>query len=192
MAYAAIPDPYYYRGTRVLKNIPGIRNAAALKRFETAITAQRSDEPLPMGRFSVRHYKAIHRHLFQDVYRWAGRVRTVRITKGMSTFCYPEHISNELKRVFGWLKRQRFLRGRSPQDFASGAAHFLAELNAAHPFRDGNGRVQLVFLTRLAQEAGHPLVISRLRRRAFLAAMILSFHGDERALATEIGRLIAR
>jgi cell filamentation protein len=137
--YATVPDPYSYRGSRVLKNIPGIRNIAALKRFETAITAQRADEPLPTGRFSVSHYQAVHRHLFQDVYRWAGRVRTVRITKGASTFCYPEHISNELKRIFGWLKQQAFLGGRSPEDFASGAAHFLAELNAVHPFRDGNG-----------------------------------------------------
>jgi cell filamentation protein len=97
VTYAALPDPYSYRWTRVLRNIPGIRDGAALKRFETAITAQRSDEPLPTGRFSVRHYNAIHRHLFQDVYRWAGRVRTVRITKGTSTFCYPEHIFQSTK-----------------------------------------------------------------------------------------------
>jgi cell filamentation protein len=192
VAYAAIPDPYSYRGTQVLKNIPGIRDAAILKRFETAITAQRADEPLPTGRLTLSHYKAIHRHLFQDVYRWAGRVRTVRITKGTSTFCYPEHIANELRRVFGWLKRQRFLQGRSPEGFARGAAHFLAELNAVHPFRDGNGRTQLAFLALLARQAGHPLALNRLRPGAFLNAVITSFNGDEGPLAAQIGALIAR
>lgn len=191
MAYAVIPDPYCYRGTRVLKNIPGIRDAAALKRFETAITAQRADEPLPIGRFSVRHYKAIHRHLFQDVYRWAGRNRTVRITKGTSTFCYPEHIPNELRRVFDWLKRVEFLRERNREGFAEGAAHFLATLNAVHPFRDGNGRAQLVFMTLLAQQAGHSLLLNRLRPRTFLVAVIASFHGDDGPLAAQIERLIA-
>ena len=84
--YDATPDPYCYPGTSVLKNIPGIRNQAELDRFETAITAQRGEEPLPLGRFGVSHYRAIHHHLFQDVYPWAGRLRTLRIAKGESVF----------------------------------------------------------------------------------------------------------
>jgi cell filamentation protein len=192
VAYGAIIDPYVYRGTSLLRNRPGLRDAAALQRFETAITTQRADEPLPSGRLSVTHFKAIHRHLFQDVYRWAGRARTVRIAKGNSTFCYPEHIERELNRTFGWLKRKRYLQDLDARDFATGAAHFLAELNAIHAFRDGNGRVQLVFMARLAAEAGHPLRLERLRRKAFLAGMIASFHGDEGPLARAIARLIAR
>ena len=46
------------------------------------MTFARAAEPLPAGRVSVSHYRAIHRHLFQDVYSWAGRFRTVRLTKG--------------------------------------------------------------------------------------------------------------
>jgi cell filamentation protein len=190
VTYAAVPDPYCYQGTRVLKNIPGIRDAAALRRFETAITAQRADEPLPEGRLSIRHYKAIHRHLFQDVYRWAGRIRTVRLTKGTSSFCYPEHIPAQLRRLFGWLKEHDFLRHLDSEAFAGDAAHFYAELNAIHPFRDGNGRVQLVFMTLLAERAGHPLELRSLTRRAFLEAVIASFHGDERPLAAQFRRLI--
>jgi cell filamentation protein len=80
--YEAIVDPYCYSGSTVLKNIPGLRSQRALDRFEAAITAQRADEPLPSGRLSVAHYRAVHHHLFQDVYAWAGRFRTVRISKG--------------------------------------------------------------------------------------------------------------
>ena len=54
------------------------------------MTALRADEALPGGRLAVPHYKAIHRHLFQDVYAWAGQYRTVRIAKDGSAFCYPE------------------------------------------------------------------------------------------------------
>jgi hypothetical protein len=93
--YKAAADPYCYPGTTVLKNIPRIRDQATLDQFEAAITAQRADEPFPHGRYGVAHYRAVHRHLFQDVYSWAGKFRTVRLSKGDSTFCYPENIAQE-------------------------------------------------------------------------------------------------
>lgn len=76
--YDAVEDPYCYPGTTVLKNTPGIRDQAALDAFEAVITAQRSDEPLPTGRLGAAHYARIHWHLFQDVFAWAGKYRTVR------------------------------------------------------------------------------------------------------------------
>jgi cell filamentation protein len=188
--YAASPDPYCYRGTTVLKNIPGFRDPDALERFETAITAQRFDEPLPSGQLGMRHFQAVHRHLFQDVYRWAGRLRSIRITKGNSTFCYPEHIKSELQRVFAELRNANYLRGLEADAFAPAVAHVLAELNAIHAFRDGNGRAQLAFIMLLAARAGHPLVLARLEPEGFLAAMIASFHGDERPLARQLSDLV--
>src|SRR4029453_6361106 len=96
--------------------------------------------PLPAGRLSARHYRAIHHHLFRDVYSWAGRYRMVRLTKGRSTFCYPEHIAAEMTRLLSALRRAQFLPRLYVDEFAAQAAHFLAELNAIHPFRKGNGR----------------------------------------------------
>ena len=66
--YDAVPDPYCYPGTKVLKNLKNIRTQRALSAFEAISTAQRADEPLPTGRLSATHYRAIHHHLFQDVY----------------------------------------------------------------------------------------------------------------------------
>jgi cell filamentation protein len=153
-------------------------------------TAQRADEPLPEGRLSVRHYRAIHHHLFQDVYAWAGKLRTVRLGKDDSAFCYPENIAREMQRLFADLSRQRHLSGLSPDAFADAAAHFLATLNAIHPFREGNGRTQTSFLILLADRAGHPLNLDRLVPDQFLAAMIESFHGKERSLMAEVRKLI--
>jgi cell filamentation protein len=188
--YDSEPDPYCYPGTSVLKNRLGLRDQAELDAFETFITAQRGEEPLPGGRLGYAHYRAIHRHLFQDVFVWAGKPRTVRIAKGASLFCYPEHIDSEMRRVFARVRQQRFLRALPTADFAREAAHVLAELNAIHPFREGNGRTQLSYLTLLAAQAGHPLALERLDPAAMLAAMIMSFAGDEKPLATLIAGLI--
>jgi cell filamentation protein len=189
--YGAEPDPCCYPGTDILANVPGLRDAAALERFEMAIVAQRASEPLPAGRSSARHYRAIHHHLFRDVYAWAGRYRTVRLTKGRSTFCYPEHFATEMARLFLVLRRAQYLRRLSVDDFARRSAHFLAELNAVHPFREGNGRTQLSFIALLAKRAGHPLLLARLDPGELLAAMIESFGGSEEPLAAQIRQLIA-
>lgn len=186
MTYAAFDDPYCYPGTDVLKNIPGWRDPAALAQFEMVATIERANEPLPPGHFSIRHYQAIHRHLFQDVYAWAGRFRTVRMAKDNSMFCYPENIRNEMRRLFAALKKNHYLQNLSEADFTRQAAHFLAELNAIHPFRDGNGRTQLTFMSLLAARAGHPLHLERLEPAAFLNAMIASFQGDLGPLRTQL------
>jgi cell filamentation protein len=188
--YKAEPDPYCYPGTSVLINRLGIRDQAGLDAFEADVTAERSTQPLPSGRLSYSHYRAIHRHLFQDVYPWAGKIRTVRIAKQGSAFCYPEHIDREMRRLFADLARQKQFHGLDCAAFAAQASHFLSELNAIHPFREGNGRTQLSFLTVLAERPGHPLAFERLNPKSVLDAMIGSFDGDERPLAAVIRRLI--
>ena len=184
--YEAATDPYCYPDSSVLKNKAGLTDQAALEEYETAMTFARSLEALPSGRLSVTQYRAVHRHLFQDVYTWAGRFRRTRISKGTSAFCYPEHIAQEMRRLFLWLTHEQKFRDTSAADFAAKSAHFLAELNAIHPFREGNGRTQLTFLVMLASQAGHPLDLDRLDTDAVLDAMIQSFSGNEEPLRTLI------
>jgi cell filamentation protein len=188
--YALTEDPYCYPGTAVLKNIPGLQSQNELDEFEAAATTQRADEPLPRGRLSVAHYLAIHRHIFQDVFAWAGKPRTVRLSKGGSAFCYPEHVDRELRRAFAGLKAKRRLRGLSADTFAVESAAFLATLNAVHPFREGNGRTQMIFLVMLAHQAGHPLDLDRVEPKSFLDAMVASFQGDTTTLAARIRSLM--
>jgi cell filamentation protein len=188
--YEAAKDPGCYPGSTVLRNIPDLRSQDELDRFEAAATTQRADEPLPAGRLSVSHYYAIHRHLFQDVFAWAGRPRTLRLGKSGSAFCYPEHIEREMRALFAGLKAGCYLRGLPPDRFAGEAATFLATLNAIHPFREGNGRTQMTFLALLADQAGHPLDLERLEPEPFLGAMVASFRGKTIDLAAHIRRLI--
>lgn len=183
-------DPYCYPDTSVLVNRLGLRDKAQLDAFETFMTAQRGEEPLPRGRLGYTHYRAIHRHLFQDIFDWAGQLRTVRIAKGGNMFCYPEHIDGEMRRLFARLHAERSLQKLAAAAFAEKAAHLLAELNAIHPFREGNGRTQLSFLTLLAAQAGHPLALELMDPVAMLAAMVTSFQSDEAPLVSLIAELI--
>jgi cell filamentation protein len=188
--YEADQDPDCYPGTSVLKNRFGLLLQTELDKAEQFAVAKRQQQPLPTGRLSYGHYRAIHRHLFRDVYGWAGRIRRVRIHKGDSTFCYPDYIDGEMRRLFDHLADENFFRDLEAKDFAAKAARFIADLNAIHPFREGNGRTQNIFLAMMADRAGHPLDFSRLDPEAMLAAMLASFRGDERPLAKLILRLM--
>jgi len=188
--YDAIEDPYCYPGTAVLRNVPEITDQAALAAFEAVATAQRAEEPLPEGSLDAAHYRAIHRHLFQDVYPWAGELRTVRIDKDGSAFCYPEHIPAMLGGLFERLEQEDFSQDLDVETFASKAARFLSDLNAIHPFREGNGRAQNVFLHLVASQAGHPFDFGNLDAKAFLDAMVLSFYGDTAPLEKQILMLV--
>ncbi len=143
------------------------------------MSTQRADEPLPGGRLSVRHYCAVHHHLFQDVYAWAGKFRRMKIARDGSMFCYPENIAGEMHALFAELREEGSLRGLARHEFASRAAHSLTTLNAIHPFRDGNGRAQLMFMALLAAQAGHTLDLTALDPPAFLNA---TFPGSSNSL----------
>jgi cell filamentation protein len=106
------------------QNRLGLRDQAQLDAFEALITAQRSEEPLPCGRLGSAHYRAIHRHLFQDVFEWAGSWRTLRIAKGGSMFCHPEPIDAEMRKLFARLAGDHFLTGLPVATFAAQARMF--------------------------------------------------------------------
>ncbi len=92
--------------------------------------------------------------------------------------------------LFGALAAHKYLRGLDAQAFAAAAAHFLAELNAIHPFREGNGRTQLSFLVELAERASHPIPMRDLDPKATVKAFVASFKGNKRPLRDLIERAI--
>lgn len=146
MRYNAVGDPLCYPGTHVLRNKADIKDQDQLDQFEKLMFDSRAEEDLPSGQLYFAHYLAIHREFFQDVYEWAGEIRSIRTGKGDNLFCYPEYIASEASKLFAELANRDFLADAADSDdFARGAAWFLPELNAIHPFREGNGRTQLVF-----------------------------------------------
>jgi cell filamentation protein len=188
-AYDSFADPFCYKNSFVLKNKAGLRDYDALESYELEMMTLRAQEPWPAGKFDTRHYRAIHHHWFQDVYTWAGRYRRVRTAKGGNVFCYPEYIATQMELLFARLQNPAFLPDCGKEAFISAAAKFLGELNAIHPFREGNGRTQLAFLYLLAHRAGHPVDLEKVREETMLEAMIDSFHGRYTKLEQVIGSL---
>lgn len=188
--YDAFDDPYAYPGTNVLKNLLDIRDQATLEAFEVEISTLRAEEPLPEGQFDPIHYCNIHRHLFQDVYDWAGQYRTVRTSKGGNSFCYPEHIPAQMDTLFGSLRGGDVFKGLSRDAFLQEAARFLGELNAIHPFREGNGRSQLAFIGLVGASADRHFGFENIDRITFLPAMIASFSGKRQPLIVELEKLL--
>ena len=145
--------------TLTLKNLAGIRDAALLEEYEGEMSIIRqfefSENPPPSS-FDLTHLRAIHCHLFQDVYAWAGEPRTVATVEARSRFGSHLHSESYLSKAFVKLAVERDLWRSSPEavDWAERFAHYLGEINAAHPFREGNGRVQRLFIGQLAQEQG--------------------------------------
>ena len=184
-------DPYVYPGTSILRNLADIRDAGRLERFESDHCFVRLlelyENPVPPG-FDLNHLKRIHHHLFQDVYAWAGEFRTVNMAKGNSFFARPEYVIPELEKVLDLLASERFLRGTDSQRFCERAAHFFGEMNAVHPFREGNGRTQREFIRQLASHNGFELDWSRTSRDRMMEASILSLRKGNCSLLTDIIR----
>lgn len=175
-------DPYVDPGTGVLRNKLGLKTQAELDdaeaRIVSALDVALARKPLP-GLFDYPHLKAIHAYLFDPMYDWAGQQRTVNIAKGSTQFCLTEHLASYSVEVFGTVSR--YLRsGRQTKDDASGAlARILGDINALHPFREGNGRAQRAFVRHLAGATGHSLswagVDADENVAASIAAMTMSY-----------------
>ena len=158
-------DSYFYPGTDVLKNIPGLRNEQALRAFDYEQSAARIAElreAPAMGKFDLQQLQEIHRYVFQDVYEWAGQLRTVDIAKVNSQFGRPEFIAGEAGRMTQRLAKENYLRGLDKAAFVDRFAEHYGDWNALHPFREGNGRATREFMAQLARQAGYDLDNSKI------------------------------
>ena len=187
-------DSYTFPDSEVLKNKADLHDQSALDAFEADATAIRLLEMIEhpiQGHFDLAHLQAIHLHLFQDVYDWAGQLRTVDISKGSSRFGNCGMIESYLGQQLAKIAGENFLIGLSPERFIERLAHYMGEINAAHPFREGNGRVQRAFCAQLAEQAGYFIDFDEVSREEMYAAMIASFHGDSKTLESLLGQISA-
>ena len=168
-------DSYTYPDSEILRNKANLRDQVALDAFEADATAIRLlelfEHPIA-GEFDLTHLQAIHKHLFQDVYDWAGQLRTVDISKGSSRFGNCELIESYLGQQLAKLSGENILIGLQPVSFIQRLAHYMGEINAAHPFREGNGRVQRAFCAQLAEQAGYFIDFAEASREEMYAAML--------------------
>lgn len=183
--YPETYDPATFQGT--LRNEFGERDARRLDVRERAATAARAQQ-LAIGlvhidrTFGVEHLQQIHRHLFQDVYDWAGELRTVRMGKEETEFARPRggHIQELLHQVQEHVQTVEWSTV-DRRAFVNNAAVIVAFTNQAHPFREGNGRSTQWFTRHIAEQTPFLLDFSRIDRDAWNAASAASSPRPSRA-----------
>jgi len=168
-------DAYYYSGTEVLKNLPGIRDADLLRAFETEWTMHRLIEGAPVIAMTPDGYRRLHKHIFQDVYEWAGETRTVPHQREGLEFPQPQAILSQMEKQFELIRESSDIMTSSARSFAQEAAGHIADLNRLHPFRAGNGRTLRVFLKSLGSAHGHEIDLIMIDARQWLKASTENF-----------------
>lgn len=171
---------YCYPDSEVLKNKMGIRNMEKLRQLERKLTMLRIlelvDKPID-GKFDLEHLRSIHRYIFQDIYDWAGEIRKVDIAKG-NMFCNVKFIEGQASEIFEKLKAENYLRGLGKKEIVSRMAFYFSEINALHPFREGNGRSQREFIRTLALHGGYVVNFARVGKEEMIRASQDSFLCD--------------
>ncbi|MCH5149401.1 MAG: Fic family protein [Spirochaetales bacterium] len=170
-------EQYCYPQSSVLKNKLNITQQNKLDEAERQITAVKllalKMSPIP-GNLDFQHICAIHHFIFSDVYDWAGVVRFVNISKG-NLFCNFKFIDNAVSDLCVKLRKEHYLVGLPKNETAKKLSYYISELNAIHPFREGNGRTQRVFIEYLAQTAGYHADFSAVTAQDMIEASVDSF-----------------
>lgn len=177
---------YLYPGTEVLINLRDIRDQVELSKYEEEVTRIRTlmieKENAVKGKFSFTHFCNIHKFIFQDIYPFAGKLRVEDICKGSTEFCKVSYIESQLKRQLSDLKSEKYLKGLSYEKFLERLAHYMAELNMIHPFREGNGRSLRVFIRQLALYCGYDIDWNEIEREEYMNAIIHTVYADNSLL----------
>jgi len=173
-------DPYTYPDSSVLRNRLGLRTQRELTEAEYRLTFGRRVElvrdPIE-GSFDLTRLQETHRRLFQDIFEWAGQLRTVEIAKGTSHFLPFSLIHTAADDTFGWLGESGLLLPDiDDQTFVRQGASLLEKVNYIHPFREGNGRTQRAFLDQVAAVSGRKLAWRNIDTHDHLLASIRSFN----------------
>lgn len=151
----------------MLDNRLGLTSSAELAREEERISKKKAIElfekdileNLPSGKFST--LQTIHKYLFEDIYDFAGKIRTVNIAKGNFRFAPLVYLEAALENI-----------DKMPQSNFDEIIEKYVEMNVAHPFREGNGRSTRIWLDHiLKNEIGKVVDWSKVDKEDYLLAM---------------------
>jgi cell filamentation protein len=188
-----VPDDRYTDPiTGVLRNKFGLETAEELAAAEREITHAalillRESPVRPT--YDLPHLCTIHRRIFGDIYAWAGQIRTVSIAKGRP-FCLPRYIEASSASIARALGNENFPRGLERGTFIDQLAFYLGEVNAVHPFREGNGRTQRAFFEQLARDAGFNLDWQHLDTIRNIEASAAIMRGDVEPMRKMLDTLV--
>ncbi len=151
--YIDLNYKYTYKNG-VLRNLANIEHENILTAYESLKVSKRVEE-LFENPFKIKDSNSlliIHHYLFQDLYEWAGKVRTVNISKDGKPFFDGERFHIAFHFIDSLIVEYKAIRKSEKKELAQKLAEILDNINYLHPFREGNGRTQREFLRLLALE----------------------------------------
>jgi len=156
-------DPYFDESIGDLRNLLGAKSSQELKEREPQVVFANELELasifIPRSN-DLAEVLAIHKQLFKGVYDWAGQIRAVDIRKngrGTEYFLVVSKILDAGNYVFTEFAKESYLKGLDKETFIKRLTYYYDQLNYIHPFREGNGRTQRVFWSRVAYDAGYDI-----------------------------------
>ena len=124
-------------------------------------------------------------------YEWAGELRWVDIAKG-NVFCHAQYIEQNAERLFYQLYQEDCLKKTPPEKMPLRLAYYLSEINVIHPFREGNGRAQRLFIEYLAGQNGYMVDFSTVSDTEMIEACALAFGRNYDLMNQLMQRITAR
>jgi len=191
--YGVGQDPYCYPGTSILRNHFDLTDHQTLSEAERALSEVAADAiefaPPP---YDLSYLQSVHRRLFADLYKWAGELRTVDISKDSTHFCTTSRIEPEAKKLFTHLAQANWFQGLDRSALVAASAELFGDLNVVHPFREGNGRAQRILFEHIIVNAGYEISWWAVDAQVWLQANIDAVVCDYRALTDVFKRCIGQ
>jgi len=174
----------FYPNKSIQVNYFNIKDKKKLKKIENHIYPLRLAEILKNEKptkFDFEFLKDLHSSLFGDIYPHAGEVRTFSASKRI-VFCQPEFIENMSITLFKKLQNDRYLTNKDRRSFINDLAYYMGEMEALHPFTDGNGRATRIFFHFLSLHANYQIQWFEIDPDDLLEADISAIDGEYQLL----------
>ena len=196
MTYESSDDPYLVNNSKILRNILAISDENSLLNAEAEISSVTiATMTLPVS-FKISDidtdfYLSVHHEIFMHIYDWAGLIRSIDISSDLSRFAHASYIRQELDRVLAELRADRRLTSQSRDTVLEALTYYYAEINAIHPFREGNGRTLRTFLRLLASRIGWDIDWAQMDPEENIEASKQSLMSDPILLKSMLGKLLS-
>jgi cell filamentation protein len=184
---------YCYENSKILRNKLSLTDGNILLEAERRIAGLKISgaKATPVrGKLDFKHLCATHKYIFGEIYEWAGELRMVNIVKG-NPFCNYDVLDVYGAELFNNLKTERYLLDTPPEQITERLAHYLSEINVMHPFREGNGRSQRLFIEYLALVAGYRVDFTDVTSTEMIEASVCAFDCDETLMRYIFDRVTA-
>lgn len=197
MAYDISADPYLNPKTGILFNKVGAKTQKQLDKAEAEITyiviatLTIGSQPEKLT-FNTQLLLDTHEEIFRDIYKWAGKPRIYDISKGNSYFAHVQFIVPSLNTLMDIIQQDTLMKSGRIEDTVEALTYYYSELNAIHPFREGNGRTSRTFLRLLALKHGYDIEWARMEKDENINASIKAINGDTTALRAILTSIVVK